>query len=260
LLRAAAPRPDLSLIWVRRAFWKPEQNNDTLVTRQRLFDLVIEPKDIAEAYDKGATVAERGRAERVPPIRLLEPEELLSRAEAAASLGIDPKRPAALVQLGGGSTRNLAALTDLVLSVCADFPDLQVVVAEWAISASPLDLWPNVKRLTGFPIARYFRAFDFSISAAGYNTFHDVLCTGMPTIFVPDDHVILDDQVARARFAESSGAALAPAPFKRETFRIALADILDPATRQRLRAGCRKLVVPNGAGIAAELIANHLHT
>jgi hypothetical protein len=130
LLRATAPRRDLSLIWVRRAFWKPEQHNDDLVARQRFFDLIIEPEDIAESCDEGATVAERGRAARVPPIRLLDPEELLSRTEAAAALGLDPKHPAVLVQLGGGATRNLATLTDLILTGCADFPDLQVFVAE----------------------------------------------------------------------------------------------------------------------------------
>jgi len=258
LLRAAAPRRDVSLIWVRRAFWKPEQHNDDLVARQRFFDLVIEPEDIAEAYDNGATVGERGRAKRVPPIRLLDPEEQLPRAEAAAALGIDSARPAVLVQLGGGATRNLATLTDLVLKECADFPNLQVVVAEWAISASPLDLWPNVKRLTGFPIARYFQAFDFAVSAAGYNTYHDVLCTGLPSIFVPDDHVMMDDQVARARFAESGGAAIAPTPFTAATFKTALAAMLDPQTRRRLRAGCRKLAVQNGAGAAAQLIADRL--
>ena len=41
------------------------------------------------------------------------------------------------------------------------FPRPQVVVAEWSHLASPLDLWPNVKRLTGFPIARYFQAVRF---------------------------------------------------------------------------------------------------
>jgi UDP:flavonoid glycosyltransferase YjiC (YdhE family) len=258
LLRATAPRRDVSLIWVRRAFWRPEQRNDDLVARQRFFDLIIEPEDIAESCDSGATVAARGRAARVPPIRLLDPDELLPRDEAATALGIDPNRPAVLVQLGGGATRNLATLTDLILTACADFPELQVVVAEWAISASPLDLWPNVKRLTGFPIARYFPAFDFAVSAAGYNTYHDVLCTGLPCIFVPDDHVMMDDQGARARFAERGGAAIVPTPFTAVTFKTALASMLDPETRLLLRAGCRKLAVPNGAGAAAHLIAARL--
>src|SRR5262245_18706467 len=244
LLRATAPRRDVSLIWVRRAFWKPEQHNDDLVARQRFFDLVIEPEDIAEAYDKGVTVGQRGRAKRVAPIRLLDPEEQLPRAEAAAALGIDPARPAVLVQLGGGATRNLATLTDLVLKGCSEFPELQVVVAEWAISSSPLDLWPNVKRLTGFPIARYFQAFDFAVSAAGYNTYHDVLCTGLPSIFIPDDHVMMDDQMARSRFAESRGAAIVPAPFTAATFQTGLSATRDSPTLSRLRPGCRQPFMP----------------
>lgn len=260
LLRAAAPRRDVKLVWVRRAFWKAEQRNDDLIARQRYFDLIIEPEDIAEAYDAGATVVERRRAARVAPIRLLDPDELLPRPEAAAALGLDPGRPTVLVQLGGGATRDLASLTDLVLGACAEFPDLQPVVAEWAISASPLDLWPRVKRLTGFPIARYFRAFDFAVSAAGYNTYHDVLCTGLPSIFVPDGHVMMDDQSARARFAEDAGAAIAPMPLDAASLRAALGAMLNPDRRRRLLAGCRKLAVPNGADAAARLIADQLHS
>jgi UDP-N-acetylglucosamine:LPS N-acetylglucosamine transferase len=85
-----------------------------------------------------------------------------------------------------------------------------------------------------------------------------VLCTGLPSIFVPDDHVMMDDQGARARFAESHGAAIVPTPFSTATFKTALATMLDPQARRRLRTGCRRLAVPNGAGAAAQLIADQL--
>src|SRR4029450_3580218 len=105
LLGAPAPRRDVSLIWVRRAFWRPEQRNDDLLARQRFFDLVIEPEDIAESCDSGATVAERGRVARVPPIRLLDPDELLPRDEAAAARGIHPNGATVRVQLARAATR-----------------------------------------------------------------------------------------------------------------------------------------------------------
>ena len=214
LLRATAPRRDLSLIWVRRAFWKPEQHNDDLVARQRFFDLIIEPEDIAESCDEGATVAERGRATRVPPIRLLDPEELLPRAEAAAALGIDPKRPAVLVQLGGGATRNLATLTDLILTGLRRFPrpaggggrmgHLRFAARPVAEREAPHRL-PDRPLLPGLRLRRLGRWDTTPITTCS--------APACRRIFVPDDHVMMDDQVARARFAESGGAAIVPTPF-----------------------------------------------
>jgi predicted glycosyltransferase len=57
-----------------------------------------------------------------------------------------------------------------------------------------------------FPISRYFRALDFAVAAAGYNSFHELVGFGVPTAFVPNPSMPLDDQPARARWAA------APAP------------------------------------------------
>ena len=61
--------------------------------------------------------------------------------------------------------------------------------------------------LRGFPLSQHFRAFDFSIAAAGYNSFHEVINFGLPTIFVPNRHPSMDDQAARAELAQDIHAA-----------------------------------------------------
>jgi UDP-N-acetylglucosamine:LPS N-acetylglucosamine transferase len=69
-----------------------------------------------------------------------------------------------------------------------------------------LPRWPGHAAAAGFPISRAIAAFDFSVSAAGYNTFHEVIAQGLPTIFVPNRHPSMDDQGARAEFAQDHGA------------------------------------------------------
>ena len=90
--------------------WREEQNNDVSIYRQRYFDLIIEPTDIAESRDRGATACNQAAALRVPPIRLLEECEILSRTQACERIGIDPNKPAALIQLGSGSNRDIVSI------------------------------------------------------------------------------------------------------------------------------------------------------
>ena len=66
---------------------------------------------------------------------------------------------------------------------------------------------PDVHVVHEFPFSRRFRAFDLAVSASGYNSFHELLRFGIPTLFIPNRNTALDDQRARARFAADTGLA-----------------------------------------------------
>jgi UDP:flavonoid glycosyltransferase YjiC (YdhE family) len=253
LLDAVAPRPDVRLVWIRRPMWRPTPESLLRIAQQRFFDLIIEPAELAGEVDKGPTVAHRDRSVCVDPIRLLEERELLTRRQAAQSLGLDPARPAALIQLGSGANRDIVGLTDRILEATRKFDGLQVVIAEWLNSAETLDLWDGVPCLSGFPISRYFRAFDFSISAAGYNSFHEVLSYGLPTIFIGNPRKYMDDQGARADFAAKHGAAMVSGSAPRE-IAAALSRVMNDDERRAIEKAARRLSRPNGAKAAADAI------
>ena len=61
-----------------------------------------------------------------------------------------------------------------VSRILARDPSLQVVAGEWSISKSSVDWASGTHRRQGFPYARWFRAFDFAVSAAGYNSFSEL--------------------------------------------------------------------------------------
>ena len=87
-------------------------------------------------------------------------------------------------------------------------PGVQVAALESSISRE-LTLPEGVVRIRDtYPMARYLRAFDLTVAAAGYNAFHELLHLGVPTLFVPMPRE-LDDQGARARWAQRMGAGLA---------------------------------------------------
>ena len=254
LVRAIASRPDFFSVWVRRGMWKPGKSNDNLMKRQKYFDLVIEPRDVADVRDKGPTSLQYGRSAHVDPIRLLDHEELLDRRSAAKALGIDPKRPAVLVQLGSGTTSEIVSQTNDIIKACAKFPKLQVVIAEWAIGAVSFDVWPEVKVLRGFPLSRYFNAFDFTISAVGYNSFNEIMSFGLPAIFLANENPMMDDQAGRAAFAVDQGAAFMTSPDEIKDLHLLIGALMDERARAVIKVNAARIAMPNGAQAAADLI------
>ncbi|MDP8931463.1 MAG: hypothetical protein M3O70_23560, partial [Actinomycetota bacterium] len=104
-----------------------------------------------------------------------------------------------------------------------------------------------------------YRAFDFSISACGYNSYHELVGFALPALFVPNVHTALDDQLARARYAERVGVGQSweePTPQGLER---AVAPLLDDRRRTTMAERCGQLRFENGAGQAAALIADLLH-
>jgi UDP:flavonoid glycosyltransferase YjiC (YdhE family) len=252
LVHAALAHGDCRLVWVRRGM-NPATPSPYL-GNARFFDCIIEPGEVAGALDKGSTAGLRHEVVQVPPIRLLEEHELLGRDEARAALGLAAEGQAVLIQPGSGGNRDVVDLTDRIVTTLARFEGVQVVVAEWSNGAIPLPRWPGVRILRGFPISRYFNAFDFSVAAAGYNTYHEVLAFGLPSIFVANRHPSMDDQGARAEFAQERMAGFDLTDDEMHLLPTLCRALLTPATNAVLRQNCAALRTDNGAEAAAEIV------
>lgn len=254
LLRAVGPREDAGLVWIRRGMWQAGQDSSAIAT-QRYFDLVIEPTDIASEVDQGATARAGDVAERVPPVRLLEASELLSREQACARLGLDPAKPAVLVQIGSGSNRENLSMLDELIPHLRTQPGLQIAIAEWDISTDHLRLWPGTLMIRGFPLSQYFNAFDFTVTAAGYNSFNEVISFGLPAIFIPNTHPGMDDQAGRAGYAEKHGAGIVLKADQLGEIVDLLPLMLNASSRSYIRQNCSRISLENGAAQAASLIS-----
>lgn len=211
LVLARRRLPGTAFVWFRRGMWRPGANRAAL-RAEPFFDLVVEPGDLAGAADQGATA---GRpAVRVPPVSLLDVLEPLPRAEAAAALGLDPRRRTALVTLGSGA---LGHDEDAVATAVAALQEdratrWQVATTQSALSKS-VTAQADVHLLKGvYPLAAYVRAFDLVISAAGYNAVHEFVSAGVATVLVPNAATATDDQLARAHRLAADGLAVTTDP------------------------------------------------
>ena len=247
--RALAAHPEPVSVWIRRPMWQPGRAAKQLELGDS-FDVVLEPGEFAAAADPGPTVEVRDDAFTVQPIVFCDESDLLPREQAAAELGLDPNRLSALIQVGEVPQPD----RDVLLRTCANHilqhPETQVAVLESAISEE-LALPPAVIKIAAvYPIARLYRAFDFVISAAGYNSYHELISFRIPAGFLP---VVkpTDNQPVRARYAEEQGVGVEVGVDTTRATEI----LMDEGERARMASRARELGFSNGAEEAAEEIA-----
>ena len=251
VIAAKVKAPHISLVWVRRGLWQQKPQRFVLGLQSAMMDFIVEPGDIARSYDHGPT-AHRKDSQLTSPVSLFQKETALSRAESRKILGLDPDRPAVLVQLGTGDSdvneKMTAALSGLI-----GWKDLQVVLTKKPIDKNGNSLVPDgldLKVVRYFPLAQVLHAFDASVCATGYNGVHELLPAQIPTVFVSNIRGT-DDQEARAQWCHDFGFALRADQADLTDITATVKKLQDPQVRASLSAKCKELPeVSGGAEIA----------
>ncbi|WP_162989261.1 hypothetical protein [Glutamicibacter nicotianae] len=240
-------------VWMRRGMWRKEISSTSMV-RNPNFSAVIAPGDVAEAYDKGPTQRAID-AYKVDPIIVMDESEVLDRNEARKALALDKDANVMLITLGAG---NINKIDDDVAEIIKEVRDLK---EPWEILiTSPLisnnisqDI--DVRSISIYPLAKYAKAFDFVVSATGYNSYHEWLAYKIPTLWIPNLRTITDDQISRAMFAHDNGLGFAVAPDSSMGIGEAVQRLADRTTRSSIVDIMHKYSFDNGAYKAAEHIS-----
>jgi UDP-N-acetylglucosamine:LPS N-acetylglucosamine transferase len=249
-------RPDLSIVWVRRGLWQKNILRFALPFQSRLVDAIIEPGDIARAYDNGPT-SKRKDAIVTSPVSLYSKVRTHSRDDAGKILGLDSNRPAVLVQLGTGDT-DMNEKMHAALSGLLAWPGLQVVLTKNPEDAQGRSLVPaglETKIQRYFPLADVLAAFDGAIAAAGYNSVHELLPAQIPTVLISNIRGT-DDQDARAKWCHDHGYALRADHANLSDITATVKKLSDDSVRNTLRSKCAELSDTNGGKQIAEILLN----
>ena len=203
LIRSRSDLPQTAFVWFRRGLWRPGTNLPALRSAP-FFDLIIEPGDLGQSRDQGPT--KDLAAARIAPVSLLDVLDTCDRDEARLALGLPTEGKIALVSLGSGAVGLDAELRE---AACA-----HVLDQGWQVATTQAILEGSMSAANGvhvlqriYPLARYIKAFDLVVSAAGYNAVHEFVPAGIPSVFVPNTHTSTDDQVARAQGCHDAGLA-----------------------------------------------------
>jgi UDP:flavonoid glycosyltransferase YjiC (YdhE family) len=195
-----------ALVWSNRGLLK--EGAKTVTVDESQFDLVIQPGELG-ARESDTLIEGGGTRALVPPVCVLEDEELLERAAARDALKLPQNGRFVLFALGPGNLKDVAGIGyGLIRQFAA--AGFKVVWVRAPISVRDVELPDGVMPLTVYPLARYLRAFDAFVGAAGYNTCCELVQAGVPALLVPNAE-LADDQVRRAHMvADVMAAVVAP--------------------------------------------------
>lgn len=251
LIDVAAARPDLAWVWVRRAMWRA--NHRLEATLQFGFDMIIEPGELAFDEDWGPTRSMPGAITRVGPVLLNAPGRFMPRAEAAHRLGVDPGRTIAAIQLGSRRNFDYEDLPDLIAQELLT-RNVQLVQIDNPLARPSADIADGVIRRSLYPLADHLSAVDLMITNAGYNSFHECIFGGVPSIFVPNQSPEMDDQHLRASYAYAAGLGLRLRTSELSRTKAVVEMALSDDFRHEMRRRAARLRFVDGAMEAAQAI------
>jgi UDP-N-acetylglucosamine--N-acetylmuramyl-(pentapeptide) pyrophosphoryl-undecaprenol N-acetylglucosamine transferase len=174
-------------VLVARAVRPEVANEDAYRLLLPLYPQVVDPDDPATG-----------------PILLREPNELLSRTEARRILGVGADARVVWLTVGGGGDPQAHRLLPTLLPLLRS-RGWHVVVGAGPLYDGPEQHGPGITWLTRYSPVELFLGLDAAVSAGGYNSFHELMAAGVPTVFLPQPR-ISDDQRGRAERAVTAGA------------------------------------------------------
>lgn len=250
--------PGIAGVWIRRGLWRTGQDNSIALDREKAFDRVIVPEEAFEelntAYSRGPQVATVGPI--VQAVKLDAAARAGLRAELAERFGRRFERLAVSL-LGSGMA---AARGSQVQALCGLFErradTLHIVVAWPNATLEPAWFgWTKSRIVRTAHAAVLTAAADVTVTAAGYNSFHEVLYNRVPAIFVPQSADFMDDQHARARAAAERGLGTLVEAHELMSLERLVCRYLDDGEAEAIRARLAVAELPApGARRAARLI------
>jgi predicted glycosyltransferase len=243
-------------VWVRRGLWQPHHLTGDMAEREAVFDRILIP---AEAFDELNDRYSFGP--RIHPIGPVVQEGVVEdrasvRARLAAATGVVADR-IVLSMLGSGVVTDRLAHLQLIAALIEGRPGWQHLVLVWPGSQVDPALygWRQTQVVASRDALSLAAAADVVVSAAGYNSVHELLYHGIPAIFVPQVAAVMDDQDRRSRAAAERGLAERVEP--RELLRLErLVLAMAGARGDEIRAALAAHAFPaRGQAEAARLIA-----
>lgn len=214
------------------------------------YNLILVPE-----YEQHAPVlvppALRDRVRYIGPMMMRERSEILARADARRVLGIVDGLLAVYISAGGGGDQNAERLIQAAYKALRGIQGLHLVIGAGPLYRGSCIYGDHLTWLAQGNAAEFMAGFDIAVSAAGYNSFNELMHFGVPTVFLPQEKWA-DDQRARAERAVSAGAAVV---LDSEANGLALQQTIerfrDPAERVSASRSARNLVPHNHASEAA---------
>lgn len=247
----------LAATWIRRGLWQAGQITPAALYRESAFAQVIVPEEAFPELNRDMSFGQN--LHKVGPIVAGKPEREAGAMRVMLRDRLQREFSELVVtMLGGGVAADRTAQLQLLSALFARRPDCLHLILIWPGSTvhPALYSWKNTVVCQTRNAVDIAAAADLVISAAGYNSFHEVLYHQLPTIFVPQMAGFMDDQERRAQAASERGLAVTVAAEDLLLLEREVGFFLDDGKGQGLRKALAEAELPApGNGTAAALIA-----
>lgn len=250
-------------IWIRRGLWRSEQVNPRALERERAFSKVICPDEVFpelnSVYSTGNHIHCVGPIVQDKKLTKAEALSLRDRLSIEFDTTIDTL---AVTMLGGGIASERTAQIQMLCSTMERRKNCVHLVLVWphAVVDNALYGWNNSYVVRTTHAIELCQAADLCVSAAGYNSFHELLYARVPAIFIPQEAPYLDNQERRAIAAAERGLSVFVKEdelFKLEREAVAF---IDDGKGQKLHCALREQSLPEpGNRAAARIIEKGLN-
>ncbi len=200
----------LRAVWIRRGLWQKTQDNGIALDREKAFARVIVPAEafaeLNRPYSRGPQLRDVGPI--VQGLRLEGAARARLRDEIGTRYGT-AFRHLVVSQLGAGVAADRHAQLQAICAMLERRTDVLHLLVIWPTATVEAGwfCWQRSRVVRTLHAAVLAAAADLCISAAGYNSFHEAIYGGWPTIFLPQTGAFMDDQMARCRAAAERGLA-----------------------------------------------------
>ena len=255
MLNSIQGRDEIKKVWLRRGTFK-KGSTKIPVDSINHFDYIITPKDSVELEEHDMEFT--STVVKCDPILYLDEIELRPKEDLRNRLGIPHDAIVCYLQLGAGEINDIESDISICLSELEKHENVYVVLGESMLGGRLPSIGGRVRVLTDYPNSLDFNAFDFTIMAAGYNSYHEAIRFSVPTISIPNTNTGMDDQLARVEVAEEAGAVIVLREVSKRRVQAVVERILDESVRNSMIKASEKLHRPNGANQMAKWIIDEI--
>lgn len=241
-------------VWIRRGLWQSGQDNSIALDREKVFGRVIVPgegfEELNAAYSFGDHLHVVGPVAQRLEMGAVEKGDL--RARLAERFG-RPFERLVVSLLGAGVAADRGGQIQTLCGMMERRTDVLHLVVVWptaALRPSWFD-WKNSQVVRSHHAGVLAAAADLCVSAAGYNSFHEMLYTATPAIFIPQTGSFMDDQRARAVAARERGLAGMVDPHELMTLEREVSRFLDGGAAEDVRKRLKQAELPERGNAAA---------
>lgn len=219
-------------IWIRRGSAKKDMEENRQKSEE-FFDYIILPSEAGDKLEE-----DMDKFIHVNPIVYLDRDEQLPKAEVRKFFGAKDNQKLIYVQLGAGKINNTENVLDTVINLLLDDPNNLIVLGQSPLGNNLSYIDDRIILIKDYPNAKFFRGFDMAISATGYNSFHELLSSNVPTVYLPNTNTGTDDQTARALRSEQYGLGIVVTTPNRDNIKNAIAQLMEQPVLEKQIVFC----------------------